>query len=250
MKLLENKHVLITGCRKGIGRATLEKFASHGASIWAHVRSMTPEFQSDAAKTASKYGVDIHPIGFDLNDEDAVKAGLKEILQHKKPIDILVNNAGILPESRLFPMTPIQQVRDVMQTNFISAIFLTQLISRCMIRQKDGVILFLASVAGLNLDGDTATFEYSASKAALVATVKKLARELAPFHIRVNAVAPGLVETEMVRSVKESFIQQTIEATLLKRPGKPEEVADALLFLASNMASFITGEVLRVDGGR
>ncbi|MGI5830975.1 MAG: SDR family NAD(P)-dependent oxidoreductase [Thermoguttaceae bacterium] len=248
MKLLENKNALITGCRRGIGRATLERFAAQGANVWAHVRAVTREFEVTASELAKKCGVQIRPIGFDLADHEAIKSGVKEIHSHKIPIDILVNNAGIVPESRLFLMTPIEQIRRVTEINYLSQILLTQLVSRSMVRQKRGSIIFLSSIAGL--DGDPAQTEYSASKGAINAAVKKLAREFAPFGVRVNAVAPGLIDTDMGGAMSEELREQTVGSTLLKRPGKPEEVADAILFLASGMSSFMTGQILRVDGGR
>jgi len=246
--LLKEKNALITGCNRGIGKATLEVFASQGANIWAHVRKVTPMFEAYAVDLAKKYGVEIWPIGFDLADHEAIKTGIKEILSRKIPVDILVNNAGIVSENHLFQMTPMEQIRHVMEINYVSPMFLTQLISRSMARKKQGSIVFLSSIAGL--DGDPAQLEYSASKAALVGAIKKLSREFAPCGIRVNGVAPGLIETDMGKMMSEEMTRQTLNAVVMKRLGKPEEVANVILFLASGLSSFMTGQIIRVDGGR
>ena len=201
-----------------------------------------------ARSLSEQYGVEIWPVYFNLADHDAVKAGVKEMFSRKRPIDILVNNAGIVLESRLFQMTPMDQMRQVMEINFFSQMLLTQLISRSMARQKSGSIVFLSSIAGL--DGDPAQLEYVASKAAVAGAVKKLAHEFAGLGIRVNGVAPGLIDTDMGGTMSEEMTRSTVEAAVMRRLGRPEEIANVILFLASELASFMTGQILRVDGGR
>lgn len=247
-KTLEGKNAVITGCARGIGRATLERFAALGANCWAHVRQRTDAADALFASLAEKYGVEIWPTAFDLSDDAAIQAGVKELLASKRPVDVLVNNAGALTPNALFQMTPISRMRELFDVNFFGPLLVTQLLSRSMTRRKSGSIVFVSSVAGI--DGDPAQLEYSASKGALIPAVKKLARELGPFGVRVNAVAPGLTATEMGDAMSGETARETVEATILRRRAEPDEIARAIAFLASDDASFITGEILRVDGGR
>lgn len=246
--LLEKKTALITGCNRGIGRAMLHAFCREGAFVWAHARRETDSFTTDIRRLEDQYGVVIQPLYFDLTDESAIKNGVRQFSTSKNRVDILVNNAGIVGENRLFQMTPMQDMRKVFEVNFFAATLLMQYISRVMVRQKAGSIVNIASVAGL--DGDPAQYEYSASKAALIGGSKKAAIELGPYGVRVNALAPGLTETEMAGHMQDKMKQSDIESTILGRLAKPEEIANAAVFLASDLASFITGQVLRVDGGK
>ena len=135
-----------------------------------------------------------------------------------------------------------------MEVNFISQIVLTQLVTRYMARQKKGSVIFISSVAGI--DSEPAQLEYSASKAAIIGAVVRLAREFAPSGIRVNGVAPGMTQTGMEGQIKEEMVKEIAEASLMKRTARPEEIANVILFLASDLSSFVTGQVIRADGGR
>ena len=245
---LQCKTAIITGCNRGIGHAIVEVFAREGANIWAHAREETADFIADMKSIGQRYDVKIMPIFFELTNETEIKAELKIIMSSKTHIDILVNNAGIVGENRLFQMTSIQSMREVFEVNFFAPTMMTQYTARLMIRQNQGCIINMASIAGI--DGDPAQYEYSASKAALIGATKKLAIELGKSGIRVNAIAPGLTETSMVQNMSHAMKQETIEKLILKRLARPEEIANVVAFMASDLASYMTGQILRVDGGK
>lgn len=246
MELLKGKTAIITGCNRGIGRATLEKFCAYGADAFALVRQESESFLQDIEKLKAQYGVEIIPIYADFKLEDEVKQAVKSILSYKKNIDILVNNIGIANPQAMFTMTKMETIKDAFQVNLFSSILLTQLISRSMLRNKKGSIIFVSSSAAF--DGG-ANIEYSASKAAIIGAAKRIAKELCVGGIRVNVVAPGLTSTDMGNSMSEEDEKVALSMNLMKRKGQPSEIADAIAFLASDMASFITAQVLRVDGG-
>ena len=246
MELLKGKTAIITGCNRGIGRATLEKFCAYGADVFALVRQESESFLQDIEKLKAQYGVEIIPIYADFKVEDEVKQAVKSILSYKKNIDILVNNIGIANPQAMFTMTKMETIKDAFQVNLFSSILLTQLISRSMLRNKKGSIIFVSSSAAF--DGG-ANIEYSASKAAIIGAAKRIAKELCVGGIRVNVVAPGLTSTDMGNSMSEEDEKLALSMNLMKRKGQPSEIADAIAFLASDMASFITAQVLRVDGG-
>ncbi len=247
MKMLNGKNAIITGARKGIGRATVEKFASLGANIWACIRTYDEQFEEEMSTLANTMGVSVTPVYFDVADETQVKKAIKAILSEKRSVDVLVNVAGIVSANRLISMTPMSEIRRVFDTNFFSSIFLVQLVSRVMMRQKNGAIVNISSIAGI--DGDPAQLEYSSSKAALISATKKMASEFGPYGIRVNCVAPGLTETSMVENMEKKVRENEIARTCLKRSAEPEEIANAIAFLSSDLASYITAQVIRVDGG-
>lgn len=245
--MLTGKHAIITGANRGIGRAIVEKFAQRGADIWACARHETPKFLQTCGELSKRYGRKITPVFFDMTDESAMKDAVKLIKSEKCSVDILVNNAGIVPENRLFQMASLEECRRVFEVNFFAVMRLTQMISKAMVRQKQGAIVNVSSVAAL--DGEPGQYEYVSSKAALVGATRKLAKELGIFGIRVNSVAPGVVNTGVVGSMSQDLKERMVSVTALKRLAEPEEVAEVTAFLASNLASYMTGQVVRVDGG-
>lgn len=244
---LKGKNVILTGSNRGIGLAILKKLAKEGCNIWACCRKNTPETLSTFEQIAQENCVWIKPIFFDLNEEESIKEGILQILSEKKPIDVLVNNAGI-PYGGLFYMTPMSKLKEVFQINYFSQIYIMQLVARYMMRQKKGCIVNMASVGGI--ETNAGYLAYGSSKAALIWATKSISKELGKYNIRVNAVAPGLTETQMGHYKTQEEIDKVLAVTSLGRMGAPEEIARSVCFLASEEASFITGQVLIVDGGR
>jgi 3-oxoacyl-[acyl-carrier protein] reductase len=244
--LLKGKNAVITGCLKGIGRASMDIFAQSGANVWACCQRPDAGFANHIKELAESTGVEISPVYFDLQDYDAVKSGMKQIIMAKRPVDVLVNIAG-MTYNALFHMTPIEKMKEVFDVDFFSQMLITQQITKLMVRQKSGSVINVASIAGL--DGNPGQIAYSAAKAALIGATKTLAAELGTQGIRVNAVAPGVVQTDMTASLPKEKFDELLRSCKLKRAGMPEEVARAMLFLASDLSSYMTGQVMRVDGG-
>lgn len=244
--LLKGKTAVVTGCNRGIGKAILERMAANGADVFAVVRKESTEFTELCSDLSSKHNVEIQIVYADFANEDEVTAAAKSILRVKRPIDVLVNNIGIAFPQRMLGMTPMSAVKESFQVNVFSGLLFTQFISKSMMRAKKGSIIFLSSSAAF--DGGS-NIEYSAGKAAVLGAARRLAVELGPFGIRVNAIAPGLTDTDMGAITSEEVKALAVERNIMKRLGRPEEIADAAVFLASDLSRFITGQVLRVDGG-
>ena len=245
--ILAGRNAVVTGANRGIGATILTDFAAQGANVWACARRAEPSCLEACERLAREHGVWIEPVIFDLAEEDGIKAGVQQIRAGKKPVDILVNNAGVVPENRLFLMADPAEMQRVFAVNFFAAMQLTQRVAKLMIRQKSGAIVNICSIAAL--DGEPAQMEYVASKAALVGATRKLASELGAYGIRVNGIAPGPTQTDMLAAMEEGLRDRMEAATLLKRLAEPQEIASVAAFLASDMASYMTGQILRVDGG-
>lgn len=244
--MLKNQTAVITGCNRGIGKATLEAFAKNGSNVFAIIRKENKEFQSYCQKLEETYNVTIELFYADFSVEEQVQNVAKEILRKKVPIDVLVNNIGISNPLTSLAMTRMSTIHEAFQINLFSSLLLTQLISKNMMRNKKGSIVFISSSAAY--DGG-ANIEYSASKAAIVGATRRLALELGSFNIRVNAIAPGLTATDMGNSMNEEDEKIALSMNVMKRKGEPDEIADVVVFLASNMSRFMTGQTVRVDGG-
>ena len=236
----------MTGCNRGIGLAVVKKFAEEGANLICATRKDYPEFRREMEILAAKKGVAADFIFFDLADEESIKAAIKNLENRKVSVDILVNNAGIL-SGGLMLMTPVSRIKEVMQINFFSQVLVTQLVAKMMIKRKRGAIVNMVSVAALDNQGALAS--YGSSKGAMVSFTRTCAKELSAFGIRVNAVAPGLIDTEMGGTVNEKYQEEMLSRSSLKRPGRPEEVADLISFLCSDESSYMTGQIIRIDGG-
>ena len=245
--LLKNKTVVLTGCNRGIGKAILGVFAKNGASIWACVRQLDDDFIDFTKGVEDDHEVNITPVPFDLADEGQVKEGINTIRSAKQPVDILVNNAGVI-FTALFQMTSVAKMKEVFEINYFSQILLTQSITKIMARQKAGSIINISSSAAI--EGNEGRMAYASSKAAIIASTKVMAKELAKYDIRVNAIAPGLTETDMMQgSTSKEALEFTLQRICMRRIGKPEEIANVALFLSSELSTYMTGQVLRVDGG-
>ena len=241
------KNVVITGCLQGIGLETLDLFAENGAdSIFACAYKETPEFILHLEELQSKYRSTIIPVFFDLLDEISVKEAAKQILKECKNIDVLINIAGITNDA-LFHMITMDQMKQTFMVNFFSQMLFTQYISKSMIKNKKGSIVNISSISGI--DGNPGQLSYSASKAALIGATKTLAAELGSSGIRVNAIAPGVIATAMTKNLPEVALDRQMRRSNIHRLGLPQEVAKSIMYLASDMSSFVTGQVIRVDGG-
>lgn len=245
-KQLENKTALITGCNRGIGRAVLELFASNGANLIACARNESTDFKEYISQISKKYNITIDPLYFDLRNEQEIKTILKPLLLEKRRIDILVNNAGIA-FGGLLHMTSISRMKEVFEINFFSQMLIIQLVSKQMIRQNCGSIINLASIAGI--DSFPGYSAYGSSKAALIYATKTLSKELAANNIRINAIAPGLTDTDMAQQMESNAKTTMVLGSAMNRLASPIEIANLTLFLASDRSSFINGQVIRVDGG-
>ena len=245
---LKDKTVLITGCNRGIGKAILEEFAKNRAKIFAHARNHSPEYASMLQDTSEKYGVEIIPLYFDMTDFQAMKEEIKnKIFKTKISIDVLVNSAGV-SHGAFFVMTPIKKIKEVFEINLFSQMELTQLILKSMLREKRGSIINIGSITGLDLP--PATSSYGVAKAALMAWTKTLSLEVGSSGIRVNSIAPGIIDAGMGNIFNPEASEKIIQASALKRLGKPQEVAKLAVFLADDDSSYLTGQVIRIDGGQ
>ncbi len=245
--LLKNKTAVVTGCSRGIGKKILEVFSANGATIFACVRNITEEFKTSLNDIKKKFNNQIIPIQFDLNDEKQIKEAANNILSSSPSIDILVNNAATI-HTALFQMTSIKKLKEVFETDFFSQTIFTQYILKSMIKKKDGSILYISSSSAL--DGNEGRSAYSSAKAAIIAQAKVLSREVGMYNIRVNVIAPGLTDTDMMRqSTPKEIVNDVISRTSLKRMANPEEIANIALLLSSDLSNYITGQVIRVDGG-
>ncbi len=247
LMILKDKNTVITGARRGIGRTTVEIFAKNGAKIWAIVRCKDDDFENYVLKLSRNYNTKITVIYADISKESEVKKAISIIKREAQYIDVLANIAGVVGESSIFCMTPIEKMKKVFDVNFWGTTLVTQYVVRLMMRRKKGSIINISSIA--SIDGEPGQYEYSAGKAAINGAVKYLARELGEYNIRVNVVAPGIIDTDMGMRIEDSLKEEIIQKTIIKRIGTAEEVANVIAFLASDMSSYITGQIIRVDGG-
>jgi len=245
--LLKNKIAVLTGCNKGIGKEILNLFSKNKAKIYACVRKTNDKFLQDIKILEKNNQNKIIPIEFDLNNEIEVKNAANQIIKSEKKIDIIVNNAGSIRTS-IFQMTTSKVIREIFEVNFFSQSIFTQSLLKLMVKNNKGSILFISSSSAI--DGNEGRSAYSSSKAAINTLAKVLSRELGKFNIRVNTIAPGLTDTDMMRkNTPDNVLNEVISSISLKRVAKPEEIANVALLLSSDLMSYVTGQVIRVDGG-
>lgn len=250
-RLLADKICIVTGASRGIGAAIAARFRAEGAKVYALSRTAPAAGSPSAADPVStaEPTAPTDPgtwIACDVSDEASVEAAVARVLAAEGRIDVLVNNAGITRDGLLMRMKT-EDWDAVISTNLKSAFFLSRAVVRHMLKQREGCILNVSSVVGVS--GNGGQTNYSASKAGLIGFTKSLAKEVAPRNVRVNAIAPGFIETAMTDRIPADFRQKLKEAIPLGRVGTAEEAAGAALFLCSPLASYITGVVLQVDGG-
>lgn len=243
-KLLAGKRAIVTGGSKGIGLAVVKSFLGAGASVEYYSRSEAEDHGALEALAAAE-GVSVLWVACDVADEAAVEAAVAASLA-RGPIDVLVNNAGVTRDGLVFRMR-LDDWKAVIDTNLTSAFLLSRAVARAMIKQRSGSIVNVSSVVGIM--GNGGQTNYSASKAGLIGFTKSLARETAGRGVRVNAIAPGFVETAMTDKIPEEAKEKLKAQIPLGRTARPEEIASVALFLASEMASYVTGEVVKIDGG-
>lgn len=240
-------NAIITGSNRGIGKAMVEAFAAAGYNVWACARKATPEFEAWLNDTASRNKVQINPVYFEMSDAESVTNGIKQILDENETVDVLVNNAGISTVG-LLSMSKVEDIRKLFEVNYFAMLQIIQKVAKKMARQKKGVIINMGSIAGI--EPQPGKIAYGSSKAAVMLMTQCLAKELGPMGIRVNAIAPGPIETEMIHQYNDEMLAKLASESALRRLGKREEIAQVALFLASEQASYINGEIIKVDGGR
>ncbi|MEM6261184.1 MAG: 3-oxoacyl-[acyl-carrier-protein] reductase [Bacteroidota bacterium] len=245
MNLLEGKVCLVTGATRGIGRAIALEFGRQGAKVAFTYRSSVEKAESLKAELEGA-GTSCLPFQADAADFDAVQEVITQINKEWGRLDTIVNNAGITKDTLLLRMNP-EQWQQVLDTNLNSVFFTTKAALRGMLKQRSGSIINISSVVGLQ--GNAGQANYAASKAGIIGFTKSVAREVGSRGIRSNVVAPGFIATEMTDSLPEKELAAWLENIPLKKAGTPEDVANLCVFLASDMSTYVTGQVLNVDGG-
>ncbi|MBV7316388.1 SDR family oxidoreductase [Shewanella sp. NIFS-20-20] len=243
--MLAAKQVLITGATRGIGAAIATTFAAQGAHLYLNGRHL-PQLEALAQELINDYGVEVECLAFDVSDATQVKQGFQALFKLTKRLDVLVNNAGILDDA-LLAMVSSSQVQQTFATNSFSVIYCSQYASRLMARHGGGSIINLASIIGRV--GNAGQSVYGGSKAAVIGITQSLAKELAAQQIRVNAIAPGFIDTPMTANLPADKYQQRLDSIAMGRIGSAQDVANVALFLASDLSQYVTGQTLGVDGG-
>jgi len=245
MKLLKGKVALITGGGRGIGRSICESFAENGCNI-AFTYNSSKEAAENLVSELNKYDVKIKAYKSDASDHDKSVELIDNVISDFDRIDVLVNNAGITKDNLLMRMSA-SDFKDVVNVNLGSVFNLTKSSIKVFLKQKEGSIINISSIVGVK--GNAGQSNYAASKAGIIGFSKSIALELGSRNIRCNVVAPGFIETDMTDSLSEDVLEKWKESIPLKRSGKPNDVGNACVFLASDLSSYITGQVLQVDGG-
>jgi len=245
MKLLESKVAIVTGGSRGIGKAICQSFAENGCDV-AFTYNNSKESAENLATELNKLGIKVKAYKSDASSFDDSSKLVDDVISDFGKIDVLVNNAGIKKDNLLMRMDK-EDFDSVINTNLSSVFNLTKSSIRTFLKQRSGSIINISSVVGVK--GNAGQSNYSASKAGIIGFSKSVALELGSRNIRSNVIAPGFIETDMTDSLSEDVINSWKESIPLKRGGNPSDVGNACVFLASDLSSYITGQVLHVDGG-
>lgn len=244
--MIKDKVCFITGSSRGIGLAVAKVFAAHGGRIVLNGRSKLDELHAEAEALRSEFGVEVSCLFGDVSDPDVVESFYRQIFKDYKRLDCLVNNAGILDDS-LVGMVKNDAIDRTLAINTKAVIYNVRSASRLLQRSGGGSIINLSSIIGTN--GNAGQVVYGASKAAVIGITKSASKELAPFQIRVNAIAPGFIDTDMTRGLPEAKFKERLASIKMGRIGTAQDIANTALFLASDLSSYVTGQVIGVDGG-
>lgn len=243
---LTGKTVLITGASKGIGKAIANKFAQNGAGHLLLLSRDVQKLEQLKDELENNFGTHVSVFEVDLNNREAINNIAKECKAAKISIDIIVNNAGVMKDSVIRMVTP-DLINETFNVNVFGPVYVTQAFMYSMLKNRAGSIINISSIIGVK--GNLGQSIYSASKSAIIGFTKSLSKELASLNIRVNAVAPGFIDTDMTKDMNPAILERTLNAVGMKRIGKPEDVANTVLFLASDLSGYITGQVIEIDGG-
>ena len=243
--MLKGRKALVTGSSRGIGRKIAEKFMEEGAEVWglcSHPSAARGDIESFAVTHDTKF----HEICADAGNAEELKSVITDALKESGGFDVLVNNAGITKDGLSFRMK-MEDWQKVIDINLTAVFVVSQIVSNDMIHKKAGSIINMSSIVGIR--GGAGQVNYSASKAGLIGYTKSLAKEVGGRGVRVNAIAPGYIETDMTKAVNEKARENWLSMIPMKRAGQPEDVANVALFLASDLSAYVTGQVIGVDGG-
>lgn len=245
MKLLENKVALITGGSRGIGKGIVEVFAAQGAHV-AFTYNSSAEAAQAMAEELSQNGVKVKAYQSDAAQFEQAESLVSQVLADFGSVDILINNAGITKDNLLMRISE-EDFDRVIEVNLKSVFNMTKAIQRTMLKQRHGSIINMSSIVGVQ--GNAGQTNYAASKAGIIGFSKSVALELGSRNIRCNVIAPGFIETEMTQKLDEATVQSWRDGIPLKRGGTPQDIANTCLYLASELSSYVTGQVIHVDGG-
>ena len=243
--MLKNKNAVVTGATRGIGREIAFTLAENGANVAINYRTLNEDVERLIEELKS-YGTNIVAVKCDISDEEEVKNFIAESKKQLGSIDILINNAGITKDGLLMRMKE-KDFSDVLDVNLKGTFITTREAASIMMKQRHGQIINISSVVGVI--GNAGQCNYAASKAGVIGFSKSVARELASRNITVNVVAPGFINTDMTGVLPEKVKESMLQGIPLKRIGEPKDIANAVLFLASDLSNYITGQVINVDGG-